>query len=101
MSSEEVAAPAEEHILEMNNEHGIRVPMSVSERFEDFDNKGNICQVYDCIFNPFVLQKTENDPSLLRFIVELIAARIKERFKQSIKVDGCIKMRNMLYKGKI
>lgn len=42
LSHEQVDAPQEQHILEMNNQQGVRIPLSVSERYEDFDVKGNI-----------------------------------------------------------
>lgn len=100
VSHEEVSAPAEEHILELENREGVRIPLSLSDKFEDFDANGNICQVYDCILNPDVLKKTENNPLLLKFIMELIAARIQERFQQKIIIETMKKMKNMKYKGK-
>ena len=42
-SSDKIDPPAEQHILEMNNQHGVRIPLSLSEKYEDFDIHGNIC----------------------------------------------------------
>ena len=42
-SSDKIDPPAEQHILEMNNQHGVRIPLSLSEKYEDFDVHGNIC----------------------------------------------------------
>lgn len=36
---EKIDAPVEEHILEIDNQLGVRLPMSLSEKYEDFDAK--------------------------------------------------------------
>ena len=99
VSSDKVDAPAEQHILEMNNQHGVRIPLSLSEPFEDHDVKGNVCQVFDAIFNPGTLKKTESEPMVLNFIMQVIAGRIKERFKKNINVEKFVRMKNLIYKG--
>jgi hypothetical protein len=38
-SHDKIEAPKEEHILEMENEYGIRLPLSLSDKYEDFDTK--------------------------------------------------------------
>ena len=99
-SSDKVDPPAEQHILEMNNQQGVRIPLSLSEKYEDFDVHGNICQVYDAIFNPGVLKKTEVEPMVLNFLVSILAGRIKERFKKNINTDKFVRLKNLKYKGK-
>ena len=99
VSSDKVDAPAEQHILEMNNQHGVRIPLSLSEPFEDHDIKGNVCTVFDAIFNPGTLKKTESEPMVLNFIMQVIAGRIKERFKKNINVEKFVRMKNLIYKG--
>ena len=99
-SSDKVDPPAEQHILEMNNQQGVRIPLSLSEKYEDFDVHGNICQVYDAIFNPGVLKKTEIEPMVLNFLVSILAGRIKERFKKNINTDKFVRLKNLKYKGK-
>jgi hypothetical protein len=37
-SHDKIEAPKEENILEMENQYGIRLPMSLSDKYEDFDN---------------------------------------------------------------
>ncbi len=45
-SHELIDAPKEENILELNNQFGVRIPLSLSEKFEDFDNKSNmLCKI--------------------------------------------------------
>ena len=100
VSSDKVDAPVEQHILEMNNQHGVRIPMSLSEKAEDHDVKGNPCEVYDAIFNPGVLKKTESEPMVLQFIMACIGGRLKERFKKTINVQNFIRLKNVTYKGK-
>ena len=36
---EKIEAPKEQHILEVENQFGVRVPISLSEKAEDFDAK--------------------------------------------------------------
>jgi hypothetical protein len=99
-SSDKVDPPKEQHILEMNNQEGIRIPLSLSERYEDFDVHGTACEVYDIIMNPNTLQKTENQPMIMSFILSLIANRLKERFKKVILIDKYVRLKNLKYKGK-
>ena len=98
--SDKVDPPKEQHILEMNNQEGIRIPLSLSERYEDFDVHGTACEVYDIIMNPDTLKKTENQPLVMSFILSLIANRLKERFKKVILIDKYVRLKNLKYKGK-
>ena len=98
--SDKVDPPKEQHILEMNNQEGLRIPLSLSEKYEDFDVHGTACEVYDIIMNPSTLQKTENQPLVMGFILNLIASRLKERFKKVILIDKYVRLKNLKYKGK-
>ena len=93
--SDKVDPPKEQHILEMNNQEGIRIPLSLSEKYEDFDVHGNACEVYDIIMNPTTLKKTENEPMVMGFILSLIANRLKERFKKVILIDKYVRLKNL------
>jgi hypothetical protein len=42
---DKIETPKEEHILEIDNQFGIRLPMSLSEKYEDFNVNSQICQV--------------------------------------------------------
>jgi hypothetical protein len=84
----------------MNNQEGIRIPLSLSEKYEDFDVHGTACEVYDIIMNPTTLQKTESQPLVMGFILNLIASRLKERFKKVIIIDNYVRLKNLKYKGK-
>jgi len=98
--SDKIDPPKEQHILEMNNQEGIRIPLSLSEKHEDFDVHGTACEVYDIIMNPTTLKKTENQPMIMGFILSLIANRLKERFKKVIIIDKYVRLKNLKYKGK-
>ena len=98
--SDKIDPPKEQHILEMNNQEGIRIPLSLSEKHEDFDVHGTACEVYDIIMNPTTLQKTESQPMIMSFILSLIANRLKERFKKVILIDKYVRLKNLKYKGK-
>ena len=98
--SDKIDPPKEQHILEMNNQEGIRIPLSLSEKHEDFDVHGTACEVYDIIMNPTTLQKTESQPMVMGFILSLIANRLKERFKKVIIIDKYVRLKNLKYKGK-
>ena len=98
--SDKIDPPKEQHILEMNNQEGIRIPLSLSEKYEDFDVHGTACEVYDIIMNPTTLQKTESQLMVMSFILSLIANRLKERFKKVIIIDKYVRLKNLKYKGK-
>ena len=49
----------------------LRVPLSLGDPKLDNDNKGQPCAVYDIIWNPEVLQKSQEDPTYRRLLVEL------------------------------
>ena len=98
--SDKIDPPKEQHILEMNNQEGIRIPLSLSEKHEDFDVHGTACEVYDIIMNPTTLKKTENQPMIMGFILSLIANILKERFKKVIIIDKYVRLKNLKYKGK-
>lgn len=38
-SHELIESPKEENILELNNQYGVRIPLSLAEKVEDFDAK--------------------------------------------------------------
>lgn len=40
-SHDKIDQPKEEHILELENQYGIRLPLSLSDKLEDFDTKSN------------------------------------------------------------
>lgn len=96
---DKIEAPKEEHILEMENRRGVRLPMSLSDKFEDFDNKNQICQVYDVIFNTDIVKKTEEDPMAFQFMYEVVKERIRQRFNHELS-QTFIKLKNLKYKGK-
>jgi hypothetical protein len=98
-SHDKIEEPKEEHILEMENRMGVRLPMSLSEKAEDFDNKNQICQVYDVIFNTNVLKKTESDPMAFQFMFEVVRERIRQRFNHELS-QSFVKLKNLKYKGK-
>jgi hypothetical protein len=99
-SHDKIEAPKEEHILEMENRLGVRLPMSLSEKIEDFDNKNQICQVYDVIFNTSIVKKTEDDPMAFQFMYEVVKERIRQRFNHELS-QSFIKLKNLKYKGKV
>lgn len=100
-SHDDIAAPKEEHILEMQNQLGIRVPLSLSEKLEDFDNQENICQVYDVIFNSKVVKRCLDDHASMQFLLGLVCERVRQRFNQELSFEAMKRMKNLKYKGKV
>jgi hypothetical protein len=98
-SHDKIEAPKEEHILEMDNQYGVRLPLSLSDKYEDFDTKGDICQVYDVIFNTNVVNKAEGDAYVFAMMVQLTFERIKQKYSHELAVNF-VRMKNMKYKGK-
>ena len=93
---EDILPPAEEHILEADSQLGIRIPLSLSEKKEDFDVNNKICMVYDVIFSSKIKLRIEEE---LAFIVALICERIRQRFTHQIFSDKFVKLKNSKYKG--
>ena len=91
--SHKIDPPKKQHILEMNNQGGNRIPLSLSEKHEDFDVHWTACEVYDTIMNPTTLQKIENQSMIMSFILSLIANRLKERFKKVILIDKYVRIK--------
>lgn len=92
----DILPPTEEHILEMNSQLGVRVPLSLSEKKEDFDVNKKPCLVFDVIFSDKVKKLIDEQ---LEFVVILIAQRIKQRFNIDLKTDSYTRLKNVNYKG--
>lgn len=92
----DILPPSEEHILEMNSQLGVRVPLSLSEKKEDFDVNKKPCLVFDVIFSDKVKKLIDEQ---LDFVVVLIAQRIKQRFQIDLKTDSYTRLKNVNYKG--
>lgn len=99
-SHKDINAPKEENILEMDNQYGVRIPMSLSEKAEDFDNSGKPCAVYDVIFNPKVTDQGMKDPEVMKFALTVVCERIMQRFNHRIDFSQFRIMKNIKYKGK-
>lgn len=93
---EDIQPPNEEHILEMNSQLGIRVPLSLSEKKEDFDVNGKICQVYDVIFSSKIKDRLENE---IQFVAVLLCERVKQRFGHEVIPEKFVRLKNLKYKG--
>jgi hypothetical protein len=98
-SHEKVESPKEEHILEVDNKYGVRLPLSLSDRYEDFDTNNQICQVYDVIFNPNIVKKAEDDPMVLEFVMQVLSERVKQKYNQELSQEF-VKLKKLKYKGK-
>ena len=61
MTSHEIVDEIEKKDVPGQEEQGIRIPLSLGSIREDFDKKGEPCQVYDVIWNPETIQQTKDD----------------------------------------
>lgn len=58
-----------------------------------------ICQVYDVIFNSGVVKKSEADPYIFGFMVQVTIDRIKQKYNHDLSLNFT-KLKNLKYKGK-
>ena len=57
-----VDEPEEKQMVDMQNQQGIRVPMSVAAVREDRDKKKEVCKVVDVVINPNVAKNIKSNP---------------------------------------
>ena len=80
-----------------SDEAGVRIPLSLGEVKEDNDKSGNICQVYDIIWNPIAVKRAQEEPSFRQLMVELAVAHIKQKRKHELSISISL---NRIYRSK-
>ena len=78
-------------------ETGVRIPLSLGNRREESDKKGEPAQVYDVIWAPDTIKKSLNDPQFRQVVIELAFNYINQKFKQEL--DLRFTMPKLKYKG--
>lgn len=68
-----IEEPEEKYLVELDNQAGVRIPMSFGAIREDSDKKGDICSVLDVIINPNVLETVKKDEALNDFLQQMLA----------------------------
>ena len=97
MTAHELVDPFEQKDIPYSDQKGIRIPLSLGEPREDFDRKGNICQVYDVIWNPGTVKKAKTEVLFRSGMIELAFAYVKEKHKHTLNMRWSIP--KMKYKG--
>jgi hypothetical protein len=77
---------------------GIRIPLSLGTKREDFDKKGSTAQVYDVIWNPKTIERCKTDPQFRQVVVELALNYVNQKFNHEL--DMRFILPKMKYKGK-
>jgi len=96
-SNENIEAPHMQSLVEMNNEEGVRVPLSVGTPVEDFDKKNEPCVTYDLVANPETVAECQKTPAFRESVVNLCIAAVGQKYK--IELDQRYKLPKMTYKG--
>ncbi|KEG03931.1 PIH1 domain-containing protein, putative [Plasmodium vinckei vinckei] len=68
-------------IPDLNNQEGLRIPLSIGEEKIKEDKKGNKYKTYDIVLNTKVVTQSKTDSHLKKIIAELVQAAIKNKYK--------------------
>ncbi|CDU20865.1 PIH1 domain-containing protein, putative [Plasmodium yoelii] len=68
-------------IPDLNNEEGLRIPLSIGEEKNKEDKKGNKYKTYDIVLNTKIVTQSKTDSHLKKIIAELVQAAIKNKYK--------------------
>ncbi|SBT49690.1 PIH1 domain-containing protein, putative (PIH1) [Plasmodium ovale wallikeri] len=68
-------------IPDLNNEEGLRIPLSIGEEKIKEDKKGNKYKTYDIVLNRKVVAQTKKNEQLKKIIAELVQVAIKNKYK--------------------
>ncbi|GAW83725.1 PIH1 domain-containing protein [Plasmodium gonderi] len=79
---------AEFHLKKMpdlNDNEGLRIPLSIGEEKQKEDKKGNKYKTYDIVLNSSVVSQCKKNVELKKVIAELVQVAIKNKYK----MDTC------------
>jgi len=96
-SNENIEAPHMQSLVEMDNQDGVRVPLSVGTPVEDSDKKNEPCVTYDLVANPETVAECQKTPAFRESVVNLCLAAVGQKYK--IELDQRYKLPKMAYKG--
>ncbi|VWU48150.1 PIH1 domain-containing protein, putative [Hepatocystis sp. ex Piliocolobus tephrosceles] len=68
-------------IPDLNNEEGVRIPLSIGEEKNKEDKKGNKYKTYDIVLNTKVVAQSKTNLELKRVIAELVQVAIQNKYK--------------------
>ncbi|CAD2105506.1 PIH1 domain-containing protein, putative [Plasmodium vinckei lentum] len=68
-------------IPDLNNQEGLRIPLSIGDEKNKEDKKGNKYKTYDIVLNTKVVTQSKTDSHLKKIIAELVQAAIKNKYK--------------------
>lgn len=98
MVSHEMVDPPEEKHMPDTDQPAVRIPLSLGEIREDFDKKGDPCQVVDVIWNPKAVKKATKEPLYKQGLVELAFEYVKQKYEKTLDLQYSVP--RMKYKGK-
>lgn len=98
MTSHELVDPPEKKFLPDSDSPAVRIPLSLGNIHEDFDKKGDPCQVVDVIWNPEAVKSAEKDHNYLHGLVELSFEYIKQKHDLTLSLKYT--KPKIKYKGK-
>ena len=98
MTSHELVDPPEQKYMPDSDQPAVRIPLSLGTVREDFDKKGDPCQVYDVIWNPEAIKQGQKEMLYRQGLVELAFEYIKEKY--GVILDMKFTTPKLKYKGK-
>lgn len=78
----------------IQNEEGIRIPISMGEVREEFDKNNKPCKVIDAIINPEICAELQKKTGieLLKFFKELLVSYVFQKHKIQLNPNGRISL---------
>ncbi|CRG96987.1 PIH1 domain-containing protein, putative [Plasmodium gallinaceum] len=68
-------------IPDLNNEEGLRIPLSIGEEKNKEDKKGNKYKTYDIVLNTKIVIESKKNLELKKIIAELVQVAVKNKYK--------------------
>lgn len=80
--------PEEKVLVDLDNQSGLRIPMSMGQPREDSDKKGTPCKVVDVVMNNRIVETAEKTADIFYFMAQILANHLLEKHKIAVSEDS-------------
>lgn len=91
------AVPKEQAEQHGTSERGLRIPLSMGERREEHDKKGEACMVIDVIWSPQTIAECLKSAQFRQCVIELAFDYVNQKY--GIQLDIRFTIPKLKYKG--
>ena len=97
--SDHVDKPAPVEGADDSEEVQMRIPMSLGPPREDLDKSGEVCTVYDVVFNPEAVEMALREEEMRQFMMNIAVYQIQQKCKDEVSTDMTFPKVKGNYKG--